>query len=396
MTSDNYFFHKNILGKSSGVFFLRVINSLITLVLSIIIARCLGVHEYGVYAYVITCINLLVIPACAGLPELITKNIASYLTGSKWDLFKGILIKSTKITIIFSTLIIVISLLIIFLLKNKFPDNITVFLLALILIPISALNQLRAAALRGLHKVIISQIPDILIQPLILIIILLCFVYLFKDTHLSSSDIIMARAVSIAVAFILGSFLLNKYIPLEAKISSPQYDTVIWRQSAITFMIIQGINQMFNQTDILMLGLLGNVESVGLYKVASNGALLIGFGLLSVNTVLGPIISKLAAEKKWDKLQSIITYSSRLIFIATFPFAIGLIFYGKEFINIIYGPQFTSGSKTLAILSFGQLINAALGSVGLILNMTGNEKSSLIGQVIALSINFILNLTSNP
>jgi O-antigen/teichoic acid export membrane protein len=90
------------------------------------------------------------------------------------------------------------------------------------------------------------------------------------------------------------------------------------------------------------------------------------------------------------------TYSSRLIFTATLPFALCLIFYGQDIIGMIYGTQFASGYRALAILSFGQLMNAAFGSVGLILNMTGNEKSSLKGQALALLINFALNIVLIP
>jgi O-antigen/teichoic acid export membrane protein len=42
------------------------------------------------------------------------------------------------------------------------------------------------------------------------------------------------------------------------------------------------------------------------------------------------------------------------------------------------------------------MINAGMGSVGLILNMTGNEKDTLKGHIIAALVNIILNLVLIP
>jgi len=110
--AEKFLSHRNLLGQSSGVFLFRVINSFLSLVLSIILARCLGVKEYGIYAYILTIINLLLIPASFGLPELITKSIASYSAESRWGLFKGILINSTKKMVLSSSIIIALSLLV--------------------------------------------------------------------------------------------------------------------------------------------------------------------------------------------------------------------------------------------------------------------------------------------
>lgn len=396
MTSEKSIFKKRLLGSSLWIVFIRVVNSLLTIILSVIISKTLGVHEFGVYAYIITLTSILVIPASLGFPELITRNIASYSTGLKWGLFKGILLKSSKIVIVSSSLIIILSLLVSFLLKNRIADYITIFWIALFFIPIISLNQIRNAILRGLHKTIIGQIPEVLVQPIVLIVVIFFLTLYSGKENVSAIDIVLSRIGSMVVALIFGLYFLKKYIPYDVKSFSPEYDTVAWRQSALTFMIIEGVTQLLNMMDIIMLGVLGDAESVGLYKVSSTGAWCVTFMFTSVNCVLGPIISKLAIEGEMAKLQSIVTYSSRLIFAATLPFAFCLIFYGKDILSMIYGAQFASGYKALAILSFGQLVNASLGSVVLILNMTGNEKSSLKGQGIALLFNVILNIAFIP
>ncbi|WP_018995113.1 polysaccharide biosynthesis C-terminal domain-containing protein [Thioalkalivibrio sp. ALJ2] len=41
----------------------------------------------------------------------------------------------------------------------------------------------------------------------------------------------------------------------------------------------------------------------------------------------------------------------------------------------------------LAILAFGQLVNVAFGSVGMFLTMSGYERETLMGHLVALAVN---------
>ena len=46
---------------------------------------------------------------------------------------------------------------------------------------------------------------------------------------------------------------------------------------------------------------------------------------------------------------------------------------GARFITAIYGKEFSAAALPLVIVSFGQFVNVAAGSVGLLLSMTGNQ-----------------------
>jgi O-antigen/teichoic acid export membrane protein len=95
------------------------------------------------------------------------------------------------------------------------------------------------------------------------------------------------------------------------------------------------------------------------------------------------------------QLQTMTTKSARIILLLSLPFAIILITSGK-YILFIFGEEFTTGYDILIILSIGQLFNAAMGSVGLLLTMTHHEKDMLWGIVIGFAINIILNIVLIP
>ena len=47
-------------------------------------------------------------------------------------------------------------------------------------------------------------------------------------------------------------------------------------------------------------------------------------------------------------------------------------------------------------MAFGQLVNAAFGSAGTLLNMTGNERATLFGMTVAIALNVVMNFTLIP
>jgi len=124
--------------------------------------------------------------------------------------------------------------------------------------------------------------------------------------------------------------------------------------------------------------------------VANREARLIVFILMSVNAALAPTVSILYTSKEMECLQRVVTKSARMTLILSLPVAVGLILFSKWAL-LIFGHEFTRGNIALAILSLGQLINAAAGSVGMLLVMTGHERDTAVG----IGISTVLNVTLN-
>jgi O-antigen/teichoic acid export membrane protein len=71
-----------------------------------------------------------------------------------------------------------------------------------------------------------------------------------------------------------------------------------------------------------------------------------------------------------------------------------LIIFGRDILAGFFGPDFASAELALAVLAVGQLINAATGPAGPILNMTGFERDTtlitLVAAVVAVVLSFAL------
>ena len=77
--------------------------------------------------------------------------------------------------------------------------------------------------------------------------------------------------------------------------------------------------------------------------------------------------------------------SAMLITILSLPIFLPLILF-SEIIMSLFGAEFERGGKVLLILAIGQLTNTFCGSVGFLLNMSGNERANSNVTLISLLV----------
>jgi O-antigen/teichoic acid export membrane protein len=159
--------------------------------------------------------------------------------------------------------------------------------------------------------------------------------------------------------------------------------------------LISGMMILNSRADIVMVGIIKGPEYAGIYTVANRGAELITFFLNVVEVVLAPTIARLYSSGEMGRLQQIVTKSARLVLGLSLPLTLVLFIWGKWFL-MMFGHDFTEGTTVLAILSIARLINAAAGSIGLLLIMTGYQRDSLMGIGISTTMNLVLNALFIP
>ncbi len=373
---------------ASGTLFLKVASKGFAFLTSVMLVRLLGTAGYGAYAYAMAWVGVLSVFGIMGMDKLLVRNISAYLTNFEWGLIRGILQRSTQISLIASLLLIVIAGCVGWLYIDSDLMSYT-FLLALLLLPFTVLNQLRTAVFRALNYIVIGQTPEMLIRPILFISLIGCSYYLLGSLF-SAPLAIGLNILANATVLTIGTLMLYKVLPAEVKVALPEYETRTWLRIAMPMLFVAGMHVINAKTDIIMVGTLINVEASGIYTVATLGAELITFVLLSVNTPLGPIIARLYANNEITKLQHVITKGARLTLAFSLPMALGLIIFSKTFL-LIFGVEFIKGQIPLIILSASQLINSTAGSVGVILLMTGHERLAALGVGISAIVNIILN-----
>lgn len=375
---------------ATGVFGLNIAFNGLLFVISVILARLLGSAGYGAYAYALSWILVLGIAADLGLGGLLTRNIASYQTRSAWGLMTGLMEWAKRTVLFTSSGIALLSAVVLWILRTHLdPQILFPLLIALILLPLTALMRIRRTAMQGLYHLVLGQLPEMLFHPL-LFIVLIGVVYLFVEGSITASWAVGMNIVATGAALIISMKLLRKVFPQSARNASPVYETRTWLSSGLFMMLVGGLHIINSRTDILMLGAIKGAEAVGIYHAASRGAELIMLVLMPIHLALGPTVAGLYAEKNYERLQRIVTKITRLILLLSLPIMACLLIFGYWFL-LLFGPDFTRGQIALSILSIGNLIHIALGPVALLLLMTRYERDATVGVGIGALLNVILN-----
>lgn len=388
-------FKGSLVRGASGTFGLRIVSTGLSFTIGLLLARLLGTAGYGTYTYAMTWAGLLAVPGALGLDKLLVREVAIYKTKSEWRLMNGLLRWANQMVLIASAGLALLAAFIGYAFVSPHDSLMLVsFWIAMVSLPLITLIRLRQAVLRGFNRVVAGQVPEMLIQPVIFIFFVgIAYVVLGKG--LTAPWTLGMNLAATGVAFGVGAMVLLKTLPITVRETSPAYKIREWIRSALPLMLITGMQIINARTDIIMLGSMKGPQEAGVYSVANRGAEFVTFILLAVNTALGPMVASLYAEGDMEKLQRVVTRSTRIILAFSLPIGLALIVFGHWFL-LLFGEAFTQGRTTLSILSAAQLVNATMGSVGPLLVMTGHERNVAIGVGISAALNVILNALLIP
>ena len=380
---------------ASGSFVLKVVAAGLAFITSIILARLLGVEGYGTYSYALAWVALLLLPATLGADKLIVRNVSAYRATGEWGLIRGLLLRSNQAVLVTSLTLVLLAFAVT---RTLFGDSeselVTAFIVALPILPLTALTCLRQAVMQGLHRVVTGQLPEMLVRP-VLFLAMIAGVYFFLNHTPTAVEAVGMSVLAVTVAFLVGTQLLRVSLPRKMKEAALAYDSYGWLKSVVPLIMLGSIQIVNSRVDIIMLGALKGAGLVGIYAICLRGAELILFVLVAINTVIAPEIARLYALGEIKRLQRMITKSARVILIFSLPVSLAMIFFGYWFL-LMFGQDFILGQKALAILSVGQLISTTAGSVGLILLMTGHERDLLWSGMITVTLNLTLNAILIP
>lgn len=380
-----------------GALLLKILNIILTLGLSVVLTRALGAELFGTYTFIFAIIALLAVPAQFGMTTLIVRETVKAESQKDWQLLRGLWRWANLSAFGISAILIVLSIIYAKLIVNSTSlINSSAFLYAIMAIPFIALSALRSSSLQGLRKIVQSQLPESIVRPLLLI----CFIGLywaFFSKSFTNESAVILNVTSIVLSFIFGAWLLHRETPIEVLSKpEPKYKSREWFNSIIPFSLMEGVSVINTQTDIVMLGVFGSAVDVGLYRVASQGALITTVGLTAVAMAAMPFFARFYAQGDLLKLSRAAVITARVSMLLAIPLSIVFIFYGDIALSLFFGEEFENGYLTLIILTVVQLINAIFGTSGRILNMTGHEKDTLNGMLTATLCNVILNFILIP
>lgn len=387
----------NLLGKAGGLrgqlvrnsiasLIIKAVSVALTLVLAVVLARKLGPEGYGIYTYVMALVTLLSVPTKAGLGQLVVRETAKAHAAEHWGLMKGIWYWTIRIVVFLAVGIMLFGATAGWLWGNRFTSiELITFYWGLALVPLIAFSNLRAAVLRGLKKIVQGQLPQMVLRPGLYILLLLASFLWIPYGAFAPYHAMFLNVLSVAIASAIGYWLFWKARPEKiTKSLSPVFENRAWFRAALPMALISALHVANAKTTILLLGIFGTAEDVGVYGVISKGAALVVFAGQAINLVNAPFFANFHTKGDLVRLQRMATASARAVLLLAVPVVVAFVIFGVELLELVFGREYAVGATALAILALGHLVSAAVGSAGLLLTTTGYER--IVARVLVLVV----------
>jgi len=371
-----------------------IAGHVLALLSGITLARLLGVEGYGQYVFLLSVVTLIGLPTKAGLPTLIVRETAKAQLTETFGRLRGLLRAANVYVAGYSAVAAAIAWVFVSLWMPVDSEARSVLLMALPLLPLVALGNVRAATLRGLRRVVVGQLPEQIVRPTI--VILFAMPALVVGASVSVTRAMLYTVIAAGVGFMFGALLLRRELPRAVSSAEPTFELRSWSRALLPLSLLTGLKLFEAQVSILILGTLGSTADVGLFRVAASGAGVLAIGLGIFNGVLAPYVTRLYAAGEHQRLERILTTGTSILLLSTCIPLVVLIVAGRPLIHATFGAEFTASWLAMVVLAIGQVVNVGAGSVILLLNMAGFEQESLRGMVFSLLLKLGLSLSLIP
>lgn len=361
----------------------KVIATLIAFGASLIYARALGPHGYGLYAYVIAWATIIAIPVGMGLPGYLVREGAKVPESVRW------MRRWADKRVLVAGLVAAVFMACAWFLPQA-ADARWLFVVAALLPLLSKLGGVRSALLRSRGWVARSQWPSLVAGPALMLTVL-AILWAWRG-RLYPIELVAAMMGAAFLQLFVNELQLRRAAP-GARVAPT---TKINIRAALPFMWLGGLYLLNNRVDLIMLGSLKGAHDAGIYAIASRAAALVPFVAGAANLTLGPRIARLYHAGDHALLQRMLGAAARRVFVVTLPLAILLVAAAWWLLYYLFGADFTPAARPLQILAGAQLAAIGFGSVGTILTMAGHERLSMAGVGIAVTLNIVLNVILIP
>jgi O-antigen/teichoic acid export membrane protein len=356
----------------------------------LLIARIVGAHTYGVYAYVIAWITILAYFCALGFDIALLRFVSAYQTMGASRLARGVIQYAERRSLAVSVVVVLIGTLVIEIWPRQFSAELeNTFLVGFLLIPIWALLWIRCSIVRAFGGVVPALIPDRVVRDGLLVILVLAGLAL--GWRPKAPAVMMAAVVASTVALVLASLAVRRLRPDAIKTIMPEYAAATWRQTAVPFMVIAAAEALLNRTGVVLLGWFGETREAGIYSLVFNIAFLVVLPRTAINTLFAPTISSLFTRNDQVTLQALVTKAASWTLLTAVGIALVLAILAEPLLTW-FGKDFATGVPALRILLVGQVIAAAFGSQLLVMTMTEHERGAAILLILSAAVNVLASV----
>ena len=375
-------------------FAIRIVSAAIAFASQIILARVMGEFEYGIFVFVWALVVIFGDLSCLGFHTTVVRFLPEYAGRSAYPEIRGLTSTARVFAILSSTALATIGLLGLWIFHDAFADYYVVPLyVGLFCMPMIALGDVLEGTARAHSWAVVALSPTYIVRPLLILALMVLAVAL-EAPHTALTAMVAALAATylttVAQFFNIVRRLGKRYVAGPRKI-----EFSLWIRAALPIFLIEGFGFLLTNSDVIVVGLFLDPESVAIYFAAAKTMALVHFVFFSVKAAAAPRFAAMFAAGDRVALARFAGETVRWSFWPSLAVGLGVLLLG-HFLLSLFGPAFTAGWSLMFILYVGILAKALVGPGEVLLTMSGEQTLCVAVYAVALAANIAFNVMLIP
>lgn len=383
----------------AAILALRLLYIALTLAMTIFLTHALGVEAFGAFTFLYSIVLLGALIVKGGWLQLIIRETATNHAEGAYARITKTISEATSSSILASLLVCAILALCAAL--GYLPIyTIPTVMIAIVAVPLLALSNINEGLLRGLQKQVHAMSIEMAIRPAAFLALGILF-FLSLRSEFGLFTVFLSHSLACVIAFIASMALrtrMTRGFPRPEKRQSLKATKIskILKTDIFPLSVITWLSNAALHFQILFTGLLAGVATSGELRIALQLSALVGLGLAIINAYQAPALSIAWRKQNIEELQRLASEGCRISLAFALPVATVLYFFHPQIISLLFGSQFSIVDAPLTILIAAHLLNAAFGSVGLILISAKETTTVAWIQVVNMVVLLLASLAFVP
>lgn len=374
---------KTIFKNMSWLLISQIIASICGFIWTILMARYLGVNNYGILGFATSLTGILAITVDLGISSHIVRHISTNYDSAPKYLGNAIPLKS-----IFAIGAFLLILMILIIMKSD-ELTITVTLLFAIEMIINSFKSLLNGSFQAFEEGKYQGIGNIITN-----LLLFSFILLSIFTDLGIIGITISYILANLIALIYEYYVLKKHIVKPKFEFDKQFCKNITLVS-LPFAIAAIFYNIYYSIDMVMLNNLVGSYPTGIYNATYKLISVLTLFYSIYGAVIFPVMSKFFKTDK-ELLLISLEKSIKYLLLIMIPLATATMFYSSDIIYLIYGHGYDEATSPLSILIWTVGLIFVNGACGTYLNAYHKEVTVTKINGIAATFNIVLNFFMIP
>jgi len=369
---------------SSGV------TLLIGFLLRIVLARWLGAANLGLYQMVITVQGIAVLVATLGIPVALTKYVAEYKDN------KEKLIQTVSSGLISPILFGILVGILLYALSGTLagifhmPELARLLKILAFVFPFTSLLEALLGLFNGLREMKTYAYLMIL-RSLLMILFIIAFVRLGFGVE----GAVLGIVLSVIGGCVFGLYRSRRFVHLNLQGFVQNAKKLVLFGSQMFGANAMGL--ILAYTDIILIGYFLAAKDVGYYSVAVSLSMFFLIIPQAIQKITYPATSEYWSQNNHQALSSMIDKSMKYSACILLPLGLGVGFFSKEIVTVIFGGEFIYAALPLCVLLIARVIRGStINPIGASFSGIGRPDIALKLDSLSAGINVALNILLIP